>query len=62
MKGKNRTKKQVTYVDGIKVYKVAGTWYADWNLYNRVMEEQGRNADIEIFCSWCNRRGLEPTG
>ena len=58
MKTNNRTR----HIDGVKTYYKAGVWYADFNQYQQIKRQQGIKANIDVFCSWCNRYNLEPQG
>jgi len=57
-----RMEKKTRHINGVKAYKVAGCWYADYNQYQAVRRQQGVNASIDVFCSWCEKYNLEPTG
>lgn len=58
----NKQVMQVRYVNGIKTYYKAGSWYCDWNNYQQVRQQQGIGTNIDVFCSWCISHDLEPTG
>jgi len=61
-KTKSNNQKQVHYVNGIKTYYKAGSWYCDYNHYQQVRKQQGIKTNIDVFCSWCTSHDLEPTG
>jgi len=61
-KTKSNNQKQVRYVNGVKTYYKAGAWYCDWNYYQQAKEQQGIRANEDVFCSWCEKWDLSPTG
>ena len=50
------------YINGVKAYKVAGSWYCDWNNYQQTRQQQGIKPSEEVFISWCLKYDLLPTG
>jgi len=50
------------YINGVKAYFIAGVWYCDYNIYQHVRYQQGIKANVEVFCSWCQKWDLCPTG
>ena len=50
------------HINGVKIYYVAGSWYCDYNHYQQIKRQQGINANIDVFISFCNRFDLQPTG
>ncbi|MFA7157595.1 MAG: hypothetical protein WC123_07935, partial [Bacilli bacterium] len=54
-KTKSNNQKQVRYVNGVKTYYKAGVWYCDYNHYQQIKRQQGINANIDVFISFCNR-------
>ena len=61
----NQNNEQTTkprYINGVKAYYKAGVWYADYNQYVANRAQQGIKTNIEVFCSWCDRFDLVPTG
>lgn len=50
------------HINGVKSYYKAGVWYCDFNHYQEIKLQQGINANIEAFCSFCDRFDLMPTG
>lgn len=61
-KTKSTSNLKIRYVNGIKTYYKAGSWYCDWNNYQQVRQQQGIGTNIDVFCSWCISHDLEPTG
>ena len=61
-KAKFNNQKQVRYVNGVKTYFVAGSWYCDYNHYQQTRQQQGIKTNIDVFCSWCDTHDLQPTG
>ncbi|MFA7157508.1 MAG: hypothetical protein WC123_07485 [Bacilli bacterium] len=50
------------HINGVKAYKVAGSWYCDYNQYQQTRQQQGIKPSEEVFISFCNRYDLLPTG
>jgi len=50
------------YINGIKAYFIAGTWYCDWNNYRQTRHQQGINTNEDAFFSFCQSHDLCPTG
>lgn len=57
-----KTKYPVKTINGVKSYYIAGVWYCDYNHYQEVKRQQGIKTNIDVFCSWCDRFDLMPTG
>jgi len=59
---KTNNQKRTRNIDGIRAYYIVGIWYCDWNYYQHVKEQQGIRANVDVFCSWCEKWDLSPTG
>ena len=60
--GKNQNQRKTRHINGVRAYLVAGVWYCDYNHYQQIKRQQGINANIDVFISFCNRFDLQPTG
>jgi hypothetical protein len=58
----NNHNQKTKYINGIKAYFIAGTWYADYNQYLHVRNQQGIRTSEDVFFSFCNLHDLCPTG
>ncbi len=59
---KSTSNLKIRYVNGIKTYYKAGSWYCDFNHYQEVKQQQGIGTNVDVFYSWCISHDLEPTG
>ncbi len=59
---KTKSNLRIRYINGVKTYYKAGSWYCDYNHYREVKQQQGIGTNIDVFCSWCTSHDLEPTG
>ena len=50
----NNSRNPIKFVDGVRVYKKAGQWYADYQIYEKLAITQGRRVNIDKFCNWCD--------